>query len=167
MIAVCMATPPQLPRSGEVRLAAGSVSVYEHDVILLELHELHCGSLAAQRSRHRPDGLSSFLQVAERTAADKKGGHLCRRLSDGRFMLRESAMCPDDDKASFEDISKHKFFNTNNLWVNLPKLKVGPTLRQQQLRKASLQQLCALKPMADPSYPNQSLSLSVCVFSSI
>ena len=35
-------------------------------------------------------------------------------------------MCPDDDKASFEDISKHKFFNTNNLWVNLPKLKVHP-----------------------------------------
>ncbi len=35
-------------------------------------------------------------------------------------------MCPDDDKASFEDISKHKFFNTNNLWVNLPKLKVRP-----------------------------------------
>ena len=30
-------------------------------------------------------------------------------------------MCPDEDKASFEDISKHKFFNTNNLWVNLPK----------------------------------------------
>ncbi len=63
-------------------------------------------------------------QVAERTAADKKGGHLARRLSDGRLMLRESAMCPDEDKASFENISKHKFFNTNNLWVNLPKLKV-------------------------------------------
>lgn len=63
-------------------------------------------------------------QVAERTAADKKGGHLARRLSDGRLMLRESAMCPDEDKASFEDVSKHKFFNTNNLWVNLPKLKV-------------------------------------------
>ena len=63
-------------------------------------------------------------QVAERTAADKKGGHLARRLADGRLMLRESAMCPDDDKAAFEDISKHKFFNTNNLWVNLPKLKV-------------------------------------------
>jgi hypothetical protein len=40
-------------------------------------------------------------------------------------MLRESAMCPDADKASFEDISRHKYFNTNNLWVNLPALKVG------------------------------------------
>lgn len=32
-------------------------------------------------------------------------------------------MCPDDDKAAFEDIGKHKFFNTNNLWVNLSALK--------------------------------------------
>jgi UDP-N-acetylglucosamine pyrophosphorylase len=38
-------------------------------------------------------------------------------------MLRESAMCPDADKAAFEDISTHQFFNTNNLWVNLPQLK--------------------------------------------
>ncbi|CAL8468524.1 g8064 [Coccomyxa elongata] len=68
-------------------------------------------------------GKSFIMEVAERTAADKKGGHLARRLSDGRLMLRESAMCPDEDKASFEDVSKHKFFNTNNLWVNLPKLK--------------------------------------------
>ncbi|KAK9829520.1 hypothetical protein WJX72_006308 [[Myrmecia] bisecta] len=64
-----------------------------------------------------------LMEVAERTAADKKGGHLARRKADGRLMLRESAMCPDADKASFEDISKHKFFNTNNLWVNLTKLK--------------------------------------------
>ena len=38
--------------------------------------------------------------------ADKKGGHLAKRKSDGRLMLRESAMCPDDDKADFENISK-------------------------------------------------------------
>ncbi len=46
------------------------------------------------------------MEVAERTAADKKGGHLCKRKSDGRLMLRESAMCPDDDKAAFEDVGK-------------------------------------------------------------
>lgn len=62
-------------------------------------------------------------EVAERTAADKKGGHLAKRKSDGRLVLRESAMCPDEDKGDFENISKHKFFNTNNLWVNLPSLK--------------------------------------------
>lgn len=63
------------------------------------------------------------MEVAERTASDKKGGHLAMRKSDGRFTLRESAMCPDEDKAAFEDITLHKFFNTNNLWVNLAKLK--------------------------------------------
>ena len=47
-----------------------------------------------------------IMEVAERTAADKKGGHLCKRKSDGRLMLRESAMCPDDDKAAFEDVGK-------------------------------------------------------------
>jgi UDP-N-acetylglucosamine pyrophosphorylase len=45
-------------------------------------------------------------QVAERTAADKKGGHLCKRKSDGRLLLRESAMVQDEDKKAFEDISK-------------------------------------------------------------
>jgi hypothetical protein len=29
------------------------------------------------------------------------------------------------DKGYFEDVSRHKYFNTNNLWVNLPMLKVG------------------------------------------
>lgn len=54
---------------------------------------------------------------------DKKGGHLCVRTKDNRIMLRESAMCPDEDKVHFENIEKHQFFNTNSLWVNLPKLK--------------------------------------------
>ena len=49
-----------------------------------------------------------LLQVCERTGADKKGGHLCKRKTDGKFMLRESAMCPDADKAAFEDIQKHR-----------------------------------------------------------
>lgn len=32
-------------------------------------------------------------------------------------------MCPDEDEAAFQDISKHRFFNTNNLWIRLDKLK--------------------------------------------
>ena len=32
-------------------------------------------------------------------------------------------MIDDKDKPAFEDIAKHKFFNTNNLWVNLDALK--------------------------------------------
>lgn len=75
-----------------------------------------------------------LMEVAERTASDRKGGHLARRKKDGRLILRESAMCPDEDKGSFEDVSLHRFFNTNNLWLNLNKLKEtldasGGTLR--------------------------------------
>lgn len=68
-------------------------------------------------------GKAFLMEVCERTPSDKKGGHLCVRKKDNRIMLRESAMCPDADKSHFENINKHKFFNTNSLWVNLPKLK--------------------------------------------
>lgn len=68
-------------------------------------------------------GAPFMMEVCQRTAADKKGGHLARRKADGKLMLRESAMCPDADKAAFEDVARHRFFNTNNLWVNLPALK--------------------------------------------
>ena len=47
-----------------------------------------------------------LMEVAERTAADKKGGHLAVRLADGRLTLRESAQCLDEDKAAFEDVTK-------------------------------------------------------------
>ena len=68
-------------------------------------------------------GKGFMMEVASRTAADKKGGHLARRVSDGKFVLRESAMVADADKHAFQDVTKHKFFNTNNLWVRLDALK--------------------------------------------
>merc|ERR1719472_245753 len=61
------------------------------------------------------------MECAQRTEADKKGGHLANG-SQG-LLLRESAQCPDEDEKAFQDVSKHRFFNTNNLWVNLPALK--------------------------------------------
>jgi len=63
-------------------------------------------------------------QVCERTASDKKGGHLARRAADGKLVLRESAQCAKEDEAAFQDISTHRFFNTNNLWVRLDRLQV-------------------------------------------
>ena len=64
-----------------------------------------------------------MMEVAERTEADKKGGHLAKRKADGQLILRESAMCPDEDKKLFQDVSLHKYFNTNNLWLDLAQLK--------------------------------------------
>ncbi len=66
--------------------------------------------------------LPFMMEVADRTAADKKGGHLAKR-SDGQLILRESAQCPPEDVAHFQNIKRHKYFNTNNLWLNLPALK--------------------------------------------
>jgi len=66
---------------------------------------------------------SFMMECCERTENDKKGGHLAIRDSDKHLILRESAMCADEDEAAFQDITKHRFFNTNNLWIRLDKLK--------------------------------------------
>ena len=58
-----------------------------------------------------------MMEVCERTSNDKKGGHLASR--DGQLILREAAQCPDEDEDAFQDISKHRYFNTNNLWIDL------------------------------------------------
>jgi UTP--glucose-1-phosphate uridylyltransferase len=62
------------------------------------------------------------MEVKERTQADRKGGHLAR-TKDGRLVLREVAQCPPEERASFEDVSRWRFFNTNNLWLDLPALR--------------------------------------------
>lgn len=68
-------------------------------------------------------GKPFLMECCERTEADKKGGHLAVRVSDGRLVLRESAQCAKEDEAMFQDVSRHQFFNTNNLWVRLDMLK--------------------------------------------
>jgi UTP--glucose-1-phosphate uridylyltransferase len=67
--------------------------------------------------------LPFMMECADRTEADKKGGHLAATRSDGRLLLRESAQCPDDDATAFQDVSRHRYFNTNNLWLYLPALQ--------------------------------------------
>jgi UTP--glucose-1-phosphate uridylyltransferase len=62
-------------------------------------------------------------EVADRTEADRKGGHLAVRASDGGLMLRESAQVPDEDAGAFQDVGRHTYFNTNNLWVDLHALQ--------------------------------------------
>mmetsp|Transcript_4311 Transcript_4311/g.5598 ORF Transcript_4311/g.5598 Transcript_4311/m.5598 type:complete len:1075 (-) Transcript_4311:1349-4573(-) len=64
-----------------------------------------------------------MMECCTRTENDKKGGHLAVRNSDKQLILRESAMCADEDEDAFQDITKHRFFNTNNLWIRLDKLK--------------------------------------------
>ena len=62
-----------------------------------------------------------LMEVAERTPADRKGGHVARR--DNVLLLRESAQCPETEQTAFQDVRRHRFFNTNNLWIRLDALR--------------------------------------------
>jgi len=59
-----------------------------------------------------------LMEAADRTEADGKGGHLARRRDDG-LVLREAAQTPEEDLDAFQDVRRHRFFNTNNLWIDL------------------------------------------------
>jgi UTP--glucose-1-phosphate uridylyltransferase len=74
-------------------------------------------------------GLPFVSELTDRTESDRKGGHLARRVADGGLVLREIAQTADDDMASFEDIERHRFFNSNNIWVDLEALQ--RTLRER------------------------------------
>src|SRR4051794_37073757 len=63
------------------------------------------------------------MEVADRTEADRKGGHVARRRDGGGLVLREIAQTPDEDVDAFQDVSRHRFFNTNTLWVDLEALR--------------------------------------------
>jgi len=65
-------------------------------------------------------GAEFMMEAADRTEADRKGGHLARASdADHRLILRESAQCPETDAGHFQDIALHRYFNTNNLWIDL------------------------------------------------
>lgn len=68
------------------------------------------------------ENLPFMMEVADRTLADCKGGHLALDET-GQFLLRESAQCPDEDTEAFQDVNRHRYFNTNNLWIQLESLK--------------------------------------------
>lgn len=85
--------------------------------------------------------LPFLMEVTHRTPADRKGGHLAR-LRGGGLVLRESAQCPPAESAAFQDIERHRFFNTNNLWIDLRALRAlanrtggGPALPVMVNRK--------------------------------
>ncbi len=66
-------------------------------------------------------GAPFAMEAADRTPADRKGGHLARRR-DGGLVLREIAMTPDEDVEAFQDVSRHRYFNTNSLWLDLEQM---------------------------------------------
>ncbi|KAJ0396037.1 hypothetical protein P43SY_008311 [Pythium insidiosum] len=86
-------------------------------------------------------GKPFLMECCERTENDKKGGHLAQRKADGRLILRESAQCESADEVHFQNISKHRYFNTNNLWIRLDKLaeelkKQGGVIRLPMIKNS-------------------------------
>jgi UTP--glucose-1-phosphate uridylyltransferase len=60
------------------------------------------------------------MEAVRGTPADRKGGHLARR--DGQVVLRETAQVPEGD-TSFTDVDRWRYYNTNNLWIDLQALR--------------------------------------------
>ena len=67
--------------------------------------------------------ISFLMEVVLGTEADRKGGHIARRRSDGQLVLRETAQTPPDDEESFRDYRRWRYYNTNSLWFDLRVLK--------------------------------------------
>lgn len=73
--------------------------------------------------RFAEGGAPFMMEVTRRTVADRKGGHLAVRRSDGHLLLREVAQCAEEDLEAFQDIEHHRYFNTNNIWLRLDALR--------------------------------------------
>ena len=97
-------------------------------------------------------GAPFLMEVTRRTAADRKGGHLAVRKSDGRLLLREVAQCPDADADAFQDIGRHRYFNTNSLWLRLDVLRDQLTADNGVLPLPMIRNRKTLDPR-DPSSP--------------
>jgi UTP--glucose-1-phosphate uridylyltransferase len=66
------------------------------------------------------DQVPFALEAVRGTLADRKGGHLARY--QGRVVLRETAQVPDGD-TSFTDVQRWRWYNTNNIWIDLRALR--------------------------------------------
>ncbi len=94
-----------------------------------------------------------MMEVADRTEMDKKGGHLAKSKKSGRYILRESAQCPDEDEKSFQDIELHKYFNTNNIWVNLKSVQQLMRDRNNQIGLPMIRNKKTVDPRDENSTP--------------
>jgi UTP--glucose-1-phosphate uridylyltransferase len=96
--------------------------------------------------------LPFLSEVVDRTEADRKGGHLARRRDGGGLVLRETAQVPEEDEDAFEDISRHRFFNANNIWVSLRALQSALEERYGVLGLPMIVNRKTVDP-SDPSSP--------------
>ena len=97
-------------------------------------------------------GAPFAIECVRRTPSDRKGGHLARRKSDGRLVLRETAQTPKEDVESLADLDRHRFTSTNNVWFDLAAMKQALDVRQGILGLPLIRNVKHLDP-ADSSTP--------------
>lgn len=64
-----------------------------------------------------------LMEVTKRTEMDRKGGFPVRHKNGG-LVLWETAQCHPDEMDKYQDITRFIHTSTNNIWINLEKLKV-------------------------------------------
>ena len=64
-----------------------------------------------------------LMEVVPKTLADVKGGALIKY--ENKNSLLEVAQVPKDNLEEFHDITKFKYFNTNNIWMKIELLNTG------------------------------------------
>ncbi|KAK2804493.1 putative UTP--glucose-1-phosphate uridylyltransferase [Emmonsiellopsis sp. PD_5] len=62
-----------------------------------------------------------IMELTDKTKADVKGGTIINY--EGRARLLEIAQVPKEHTNEFKSIKKFKYFNTNNIWMNLRAIK--------------------------------------------
>lgn len=97
-------------------------------------------------------GAPFAVELCQRTPMDRKGGHLARRRADGRLVLREVAQTPPQEVDLFTDISRHPYFNTNNLWWDLVALRATLEERGGVLGLPLIRNVKTVDP-TDPTSP--------------
>ncbi len=97
-------------------------------------------------------GAPYAAEVCRRTPADRKGGHLAIRKSDGRLILRDTAQTAPEEMSYFTDEHRHPFFHTNNLWFDLAALSATLADRGSVLGLPLIRNDKTVDP-ADPESP--------------
>lgn len=97
-------------------------------------------------------GAPYAAEVCRRTPADRKGGHLAVRKSDGQLILRDTAQTPSDEMDYFTDEDRHPYFHTNNLWFDLRVLQRVLTERRGVLGLPLIKNVKNVDPN-DPDSP--------------
>jgi UTP--glucose-1-phosphate uridylyltransferase len=97
-------------------------------------------------------GAPYAAEICKRTPADRKGGHLAVRKSDGRLILRDTAQTPPDDMDYFTDEHRHPYFHTNNLWFDLKALQQVLTSRNGVIGLPLIKNIKNVDP-SDPNSP--------------